>query len=168
MIVHAQSLAALHVLRSSDIAEGMQCVVRMSSVAAFAAFVSRTTSCRWCKEISWVKIWTSMIHTHMLWVDFSIGKADLMYGLHLNWTSYTCFWERERPVGTPDQTSKTHHHSSQPCLPSPWGSWWVYHWKPEPISTGKKNKKEVVKNSCIEISKARTMYDQELYFHSYS
>ena len=32
--------------RSSDMAEGIQCVVRMSWVAAFAVFVSRTTSCQ--------------------------------------------------------------------------------------------------------------------------
>jgi hypothetical protein len=32
--------------RSSDIAEGIQCVARMSWVAAFAVFVSRTTTCQ--------------------------------------------------------------------------------------------------------------------------
>lgn len=32
-------------LRSSDIADGMQCVARISSVAAFAVFVRRTTIC---------------------------------------------------------------------------------------------------------------------------
>lgn len=35
----------VHALRSSDIAAGMQWVVRISSVAALAVFVSRTTIC---------------------------------------------------------------------------------------------------------------------------
>lgn len=32
-------------LRSSDMAEGIQCVLKMSTVAAFAFFVCRTTIC---------------------------------------------------------------------------------------------------------------------------
>jgi len=35
----------LHVLKASDIADGMQCVVRISGVAALAVLVSRTTIC---------------------------------------------------------------------------------------------------------------------------
>lgn len=35
----------IYVLRSSDMAEGIQCVVRMSDVADFAVFVWRTTTC---------------------------------------------------------------------------------------------------------------------------
>jgi len=34
-----------HVLRSSEIAEGIQCVVKISTVAALAVFVRRTTIC---------------------------------------------------------------------------------------------------------------------------
>lgn len=37
--------------RSSDIAEGMQCVVRMSWVAALAVLVSRTTTCQIIRQL---------------------------------------------------------------------------------------------------------------------
>lgn len=35
----------LHVFKSSDIAEGMQCVARISGVASFDFFVAKTTIC---------------------------------------------------------------------------------------------------------------------------
>lgn len=41
----SESWLKIQFLRSSDIAEGMQCVARISSVAAFEVFVRRTTTC---------------------------------------------------------------------------------------------------------------------------
>lgn len=43
--MYSNAMNFFHVLRSSDIAEGMQCVFNISRVAALAVFVWRTTSC---------------------------------------------------------------------------------------------------------------------------
>lgn len=82
--------------RSSDIAEGIQCVARISWVAAFAVFVSRTTTCQ--------------IVTHR-----SIKQTDRQISEWNQGTKVTkLLFALQVPDHSPDQTSRMPHRTLLP------------------------------------------------------
>lgn len=106
----SESWLKIQFLRSSDIAEGMQCVARISSVAAFEVFVRRTTTCM--VEYSSKHKWAArcaFINNHIREMRERGGERE------------------KRPDRILDQISKIRHHNSLPCLPNSSDSSQDYH-----------------------------------------